>query len=247
MEDDHAWVTLVTDVDSGVSAIILESRAQGVVTGGYNRRMSMDFVSQDSAVQPGRYRHHLRRSAAAIPPGLVIGRVTGVGGERQDIFRSVTVEPLASLSKLETVLVMTSFVPKKVSRRELLLRHPAAAHRSPLSKCPSRRCSASPACSPTLCSSCSSAWLIAARPERGLWLIPVGGFLLGLVDGAPLGTAIIAMAPLALLQDMRGSQLREGGLALTIIFVRDHDRRLPPHLPDDVHPAAASPPAGCRR
>jgi cell shape-determining protein MreD len=50
-------------------------------------------------------------------------------------------------------------------------------------------------------------------------LIPIGGFLLGLVDGAPLGTAIIAMAPLALLQDVRGSQLREGGLTLAVIFV----------------------------
>jgi len=52
----------------------------------------------------------------SYPAGLVIGRVTGVGGERQDIFRSVTVEPLASLSKLENVLIMTSFLPKKVTQ-----------------------------------------------------------------------------------------------------------------------------------
>ena len=64
-----------------------------------------------------------------------------------------------------------------------------------------------------------TAWLIARGQNEVYWLIPVGGFLLGLVDGAPLGTAIIAMAPLALLQDIRGSQLREGGLALAIIFV----------------------------
>ena len=50
-------------------------------------------------------------------------------------------------------------------------------------------------------------------------LIPIGGFLLGLVDGAPLGTAMIALAPLALLQDVRGSQLREGGLVLAVIFI----------------------------
>jgi rod shape-determining protein MreC len=115
VEDDHAWITLVTDVDSGVSALILESRAQGVVSGAYNRRMVMDFVSQDSAVRQG---DTVITSGVggSFPPGLVIGRVTGVGGERQDIFRSVTVEPLASLSKLETVIVMTSFVPKKVTQ-----------------------------------------------------------------------------------------------------------------------------------
>ena len=64
-----------------------------------------------------------------------------------------------------------------------------------------------------------TAWLIARGQNEVYWLIPVGGFLLGLVDGAPLGTAIIALAPLALLQDIRGSQLGEGGLALAVIFV----------------------------
>lgn len=64
-----------------------------------------------------------------------------------------------------------------------------------------------------------TAWLIARGQSEVYWLIPVGGFLLGLVDGAPLGTAIIAMAPLAILQDVRGSQLGEGGLALAVIFI----------------------------
>jgi rod shape-determining protein MreD len=64
-----------------------------------------------------------------------------------------------------------------------------------------------------------TAWLIARGQNEVYWLIPTGGFFLGLVDGAPLGTAIIAMAPLALLQDVRGSQLREGGLALAVIFI----------------------------
>ena len=46
-----------------------------------------------------------------------------------------------------------------------------------------------------------------------------GGLVLGLVDGAPLGTAVLAMAPLMLLHEVRGSQLREGGLIMTIVFV----------------------------
>jgi rod shape-determining protein MreC len=114
VEDDHAWVTLVTDVDSAVSALVLESRAQGVVAGGYNRKLSMEFVGQDAAVKEN---DTVVTSGlgGTYPAGLVIGRVTGVGGQRQEIFRSVTVEPLASLSRLETVLVMTSFVPKRLT------------------------------------------------------------------------------------------------------------------------------------
>jgi rod shape-determining protein MreC len=113
-EDDHSWVTLVTDVDSAVSSLLLESRAPGVVAGGYNRRLSMEFVSQDAAVKEG---DTVVTSGlgGTYPPGLVIGRVTGVTGHRQEIFRRVTVEPLASLSRLETILVITSFTPSKLS------------------------------------------------------------------------------------------------------------------------------------
>ena len=64
-----------------------------------------------------------------------------------------------------------------------------------------------------------TAWLIQRGPRETFVLIPVAGVLLGLVDGAPLGTALLALAPLALLQDVRGSQLSEGGLIMAIIFV----------------------------
>ena len=114
VEADHSWITLVTDVDSAVSSLILESRAQGVVSGGYNRRLSMEFVGQDAAVKQG---DTVVTSGlgGTYPQGLVIGKVTGVTGQRQEIFQRVTVEPLASLSRLETVLIMTSFVPTRLT------------------------------------------------------------------------------------------------------------------------------------
>jgi rod shape-determining protein MreC len=114
VEDSHSWITLVTDVDSAVSSVVLESRAQGVVAGGYNHRLSMEFVDQQSAVQEG---DTVVSSGlgGSYPAGLVIGRVTGVSGQRQDVFQRVTVEPLASLSRLETVLVMTTFQPTRVT------------------------------------------------------------------------------------------------------------------------------------
>ena len=114
VEDTHAWVTLVTDVDSAVASVVLESGAPGVVSGGYNRRLSMEFVTQDSAVKEG---DTVVTSGlgGTYPPGLVVGKITGVSGHRQEVFRSVTVEPLASLARLHTVLVMTSFEPVKVT------------------------------------------------------------------------------------------------------------------------------------
>ena len=114
VEDGHSWVTLVTDVDSAVSALLLESRAEGVLTGSYSRQLKLDFVEQNATVNEG---DTVLTSGlnGTYPKDLVIGKVTGVGTNRQELFRSVTVEPLASLSRLETVLVMTSFVPTQVS------------------------------------------------------------------------------------------------------------------------------------
>jgi rod shape-determining protein MreC len=114
VEGDHAWVQLVTDVNSAVSSRTLESRADGVVSGGYDRRLSMEFVTQDAPVKEG---DTVVTSGlgGTYPNGLVIGRVTGIAGSRQEVFQKVTVEPLASLARIETVLVMTSFVPVRLA------------------------------------------------------------------------------------------------------------------------------------
>jgi rod shape-determining protein MreC len=108
--DDYAWATLITDPDSAVSSMVQESRAQGVVSGSYSRRLTMEFLLQASTVNEG---DMVLTSGIGgdFPPGLIIGRVSAVASSRQEIFKDVAVEPLASLSRLETVLVLTSFTP----------------------------------------------------------------------------------------------------------------------------------------
>ncbi len=111
--DDYAWVTLITDPNSAVSAMVQESRSQGVVVGSYSRRLTMEFVRQGAAVKVG---DMVVTSSAGgnFPPGLLIGQVVAASTTRQEIFQDVSVEPVASLSRLETVLVLTSFTPREV-------------------------------------------------------------------------------------------------------------------------------------
>jgi len=61
-------------------------------------------------------------------------------------------------------------------------------------------------------------WLIVRGADEAYVLIPIGGLLVGLVDGALIGTALLAMAPVALLQDVRGAHLSERGLAMVVVF-----------------------------
>lgn len=109
---NHAWVTLVTDPSSAVSAVVQESRAAGVVVGlGDGDSMDMQYVRQGLAVHEGDT-VITSGEGGKTPPGLVIGRVTSVQTNDQDLFQRVTVQPLAALSRLDTVLVMTSFRPQ---------------------------------------------------------------------------------------------------------------------------------------
>ncbi|HXH20634.1 MAG TPA: hypothetical protein VNN10_01300 [Dehalococcoidia bacterium] len=62
------------------------------------------------------------------------------------------------------------------------------------------------------------AWLMVRGQEEALYLIPTGAIVLGLVDGAPLGVALLALAPLAILHDLRGSHLSEGQFLNAVVF-----------------------------
>jgi rod shape-determining protein MreC len=111
--DDYAWATLITDPNSAVSAMIQESRAQGVVAGSHSGRLSMEFVRQDAQVNEGDV-VLTSGLGGTFPQGILIGRVTEVDRQAQELFQSVSVEPLAGLSRLETVLVLTSFEPAQL-------------------------------------------------------------------------------------------------------------------------------------
>lgn len=109
--DSYAWVTLITDPTSAVSAMVQSSRAEGVVAGNYGGSLNMEFVGQGAAVQDGDF-VITSGIGGGYPPGIVIGRVSAVATAGQDLFQKVQVDHLASLDKLEQVLVLTSFLPK---------------------------------------------------------------------------------------------------------------------------------------
>lgn len=108
--DSFSWVTLITDPNSNVNALIQDSRIEGVVSGGLHDGLSMNLIPQDAEVEPGSI---VTTSGLGnnFPEALLIGRVTAVRGEPQDLFQKADVEPAANLSRLENVLVFTSFTP----------------------------------------------------------------------------------------------------------------------------------------
>jgi len=113
--DDYAWVMLITDPKSAVSAMVQESRAEGVVAGDYGGDLVMEFVGQGAVVKTGDF-VITSGLGGGYPPGILIGRISNVQKTEQDLFQSVHVDHLASLSDLERVLVLMSFEPKEIER-----------------------------------------------------------------------------------------------------------------------------------
>jgi rod shape-determining protein MreC len=108
--DDVAWITLITDPTSAVSAFIQESQVQGVVAGSPDGTLTMEFVEETAEVKEGDL-VLTSGVGGSYPPRELIGQVVEVEQAAQDLFQSVTVQPLADLSRLDTVLVLTSFFP----------------------------------------------------------------------------------------------------------------------------------------
>ncbi len=111
--DDYSWVMLITDPKSAVSAVVQESRAEGVVAGNYDGVLNMEFVGQGALVKEGDF-VLTSGIGGGYPPNIVIGRVADVQKTNQDLFQSVQVDHLASLSGLEHTLVLTSFEPQRI-------------------------------------------------------------------------------------------------------------------------------------
>ena len=111
--DDFAWVTLITDPNSSVNAMVMESLTQGVVSGTLHGGLRMELLPQEAEVQPG---STVATSGLGgnFPDALLIGEVVSVQGSPQDIFKKAEVEPAANLSRLESVLVLTSFEPPRL-------------------------------------------------------------------------------------------------------------------------------------
>jgi rod shape-determining protein MreC len=105
----NAFVRLITDTQSKVTAEVLGTGADGSLRGTPNRGLSFDLAQGeihvgDTIVTAG--------LGGGYPRGLPIGRVSAVTGTNQDLYKKVTIEPGVRVGTAETVLVLTSFIPE---------------------------------------------------------------------------------------------------------------------------------------
>jgi rod shape-determining protein MreC len=100
-----AKVRLIIDAESGVSAKIQGSRAEGMLEGSVSGMLVMDYVDRDLAVDPKRV-VVTSGFGPVYPADIPIGIVSAVGEETVNIYKEIEVQPFVDFRVLEEVMVL---------------------------------------------------------------------------------------------------------------------------------------------
>jgi rod shape-determining protein MreC len=108
---NSAKVTLLTDQQSNVSAVVLESNAPGIVRHGPSAStLILDRVGKDQLVKEGNLvvtaGWRAERLESLYPPGIPIGKVKSVGQQDVDLFKRIQIAPLVDFDSLAEVIVL---------------------------------------------------------------------------------------------------------------------------------------------
>lgn len=115
-------VQLITDATAIVNAKIQPSGAQAVLKGQLSGDLILDLIPQGSQVQVGDL-VLTSGLGGGYPANIVIGQISGIRSQPQDLFQTASVQSVVDFNQLEIVLVIINFKPVNI---EPLLPTPGA-------------------------------------------------------------------------------------------------------------------------
>ena len=111
---DTAQVLLLTDKDSGVGAMMVESRVQKPVGGTGEPLLQLKYVSnEDTSVNPGD-RIVTSGMDRIFPRDLPVGTIADI--KPGSTFKQIRVKPAANLERLEEVFVLLTMKPLEIKK-----------------------------------------------------------------------------------------------------------------------------------
>ncbi len=123
--ENTSKVLLLNDPGSSASALLADSRLNGIVRGSTSGALIMDFIPQGPTFQEG---EAVLSSGLGgkFPKGLAIGTIETIDSQPNAVFQTATVKPAVDFGALELVLVITNFEPNE-SLPDFLAAPPAQA------------------------------------------------------------------------------------------------------------------------
>lgn len=111
----EARVTLLTDGQSAVAAVDLQTKAVGILRHGSGGGLILDRVSKDQVVGNGDTIITAGTQSGALPDlyprGIQIGQVTSVGQNDTDLYKQIQVSAFVRFGSLDSVVVLKSLKP----------------------------------------------------------------------------------------------------------------------------------------
>jgi rod shape-determining protein MreC len=126
--DDTAEVLLLTDKDSGVGAMLGNSRIQSPVGGTGEPLLAMKYVANDDIVNVGE-RVVTSGMDKIFPRDLPIGTIAEI--KPGNPFKTIRVRPSANLARLEEVIVLLTLQPLQLKQEPDPAKPAASASSSP--------------------------------------------------------------------------------------------------------------------
>jgi rod shape-determining protein MreC len=106
VEPDASQVTLITDQQSFVDAMVMPGGAQGIVSGSVTGDVTLDYVDKNEKVRVGQYVVTSGRNGSVFVRGIPVGQVVGVGTQEVELYQSIAVRPFVDFRKLDLVQVV---------------------------------------------------------------------------------------------------------------------------------------------
>ena len=110
--DRSARVLLLLDRTSSVSALLQNSRVSGQVEGVAGGGLVMVFITASDPIAPGELAV-TSRLGGTLPQGIPIGIVRTLEPDSSTAGVRAVIDPTVDFRRLETVMVMTGFVPEE--------------------------------------------------------------------------------------------------------------------------------------
>ena len=106
VDANAAQVTLITDQQSFVDAMVQLGGAQGIISGSVTGDVTLQYVDKNERVQVGQYVVTSGRQGSVFVRGIPVGRIESVGRQDVELYQSISLRPFVDFRKLDLVQVV---------------------------------------------------------------------------------------------------------------------------------------------
>jgi rod shape-determining protein MreC len=103
---DASEVTLITDQDSYVDAMVVPNGAQGLVAGSVTGDVTLQYVDRSEKVVSGQVVVTSGMKGSIFTRGIPIGQVSAVAQQDVELYQSISVTPYVDFHTLDLVMVV---------------------------------------------------------------------------------------------------------------------------------------------